>query len=73
MGKPNKTLKVGGHATVEIDDTGQTIAITGGEGLTIATVTDLDGNVVYMHHPLTGWYIEMDLRKGGDGELEVTT
>lgn len=57
----DKTVKVGGHAKVEID--GDKLTVTPEGGLIAVTVTDLRGNVIYMHHPLSGWYIEMDLRK----------
>lgn len=66
--KPGKTLKVGGHVTTTID--GNKLIIEATEGLCVATTADLEGGVVFMFHPLSGWYIEVDMRKDkGDGEV----
>lgn len=63
MPKPNKTLKVGGIANAGIDSDTDQLIITPKGGLVAVTVTDLRGNVVWIRHPLSGWYIEVDTRK----------
>jgi hypothetical protein len=57
----NKTVKVEGNAKVEIE--GDRLIITPEGGLIAIMIADLAGTIAYMHHPLSGWYIEMDLRK----------
>jgi hypothetical protein len=61
MDKPGKTLKVGGTANAAID--ADRLIITPQGGLVTVTVFDTRGLVVWMHHPLSGWYIEVDNRK----------
>jgi hypothetical protein len=58
----DKTVKLTGKATVVID--GAELKVTGNEGLVFATTGDESGAVVYMYHPLSGWYIERDMRDG---------
>lgn len=66
--KPSKTLKVGGTAHVAIE--GDKLTVTPEGGLVTVTVFDLDGIVLWMHHPLSGWYIESDTRKSNQEERE---
>lgn len=68
MNKPGKTLKVGGHAHVEVDEGKLVIAPRG--GLISVTIFDLDGIVMWMYHPLSGWYIENDMRNSSQTESE---
>jgi hypothetical protein len=66
--KPDKTLKVGGNAHVAVE--GDKLTVTPSGGLIALTVADLDGIVMWMHHPLSGWYIECDMRKSTTTESE---
>lgn len=68
--KPGKTLKVGGIANVGIDSDTDQLIITPSDGLITVTVFDLDGIVMWIHHPLSGWYIESDMRKSSQTESE---
>jgi hypothetical protein len=63
MDNPGKTLKVGGTADAEINSAADQLIITPQGGLVTVTVFDTRGLVVWMHHPLSGWYIEVDNRK----------
>lgn len=65
----NKTVKATGKANVTID--GDKLVINQeGSGLISVMVGDGDGAVAYMYHPLSGWYVEMDLRRGKvEGEM----
>lgn len=60
----NKTVKISGKA--EISSDGNAITIQASEGLVAVTATDCTGNVVYFWHPLSGWYVEIDLRNQPD-------
>lgn len=60
MTKPAKRLQVGGMAEAKV--VGDALMIAPSGGLVVVTVIDLDGTVVWMHHPLSGWYVEMDMR-----------
>lgn len=68
--KPSKTLKVGGIATASIDNETDQLIITREGGLVAVTVTDLRGSVLWFHHPMSGWYIEVDMRKEDSTESE---
>lgn len=60
MTKPAKRLQVGGMAEAVV--VGDALMISPSGGLVVVTVTDLDGNVVWTHHPLSGWTVEVDMR-----------
>lgn len=65
--RPGKTLKVGGELTATADGNRLIIEATG--GLSVATLFDTQGIVLWMWHPLSGWYVERDTREGdADGE-----
>lgn len=68
--KPGKTLKVGGIANAGIDSDTDQLIITREGGLVAVTVTDLRGSVLWFHHPMSGWYIEVDTRKDDSTESE---
>lgn len=70
MSKPDKTLKVGGHARAGIDSDTDQLIITPEGGLVVVSICDLDGIVMWMHHPLSGWYIEADMRTQSTTESE---
>lgn len=59
--KPSKNLTANGKTEVIIEDNKLTIAAV--DGLSAVTVTDARGNVLYMYHPMSGWYIEYNMRK----------
>jgi len=63
----DKTLKLSGKAVCRAN--GNKLEIEGLDGLITAVVGDANGNVLLMYHPLSGWYVEMDMRKeGNDGQ-----
>ena len=48
---------------------GNKLEIEGLDGLITAVVGDANGNALLMYHPLSGWYVEMDMRKAdNDGQ-----
>lgn len=55
----DKTVKVGGYAHVEVD--GDKLVVKPEGGLIAVAIADMKGNRIWMHHPLSGWYIEMDM------------
>lgn len=57
----DKTLKVSGKIDVAAE--GNRLIITATEGLSVASVADVSGNVLWVFHPLSGWYIELDMRQ----------
>ncbi len=59
----DKTLRLSGKAVWKVN--GNKLEIEGLGGLVTAVVGDADGNVLLMYHPLSGWYVEMDMRKDG--------
>lgn len=59
-----KTVKVGGYAKVIID--GDKLIIAPEGGLIAVAVADLKGNAIYMHHPLSGWYLEIAVDRHDD-------
>lgn len=60
---PDKTLKVSDKANVSVD--GNSLQIEATKGLISVVVADTDGVVMWVYHPLSGWYIERDMRKEG--------
>lgn len=56
----DKHLRVSGTATPYIDK--NSLVVPAFDGLVAVTVTDIRGNVLYIYHPLAGWYIEVDNR-----------
>lgn len=59
----DKTLKISGKVEVAVE--GNRLIITATEGLSVANLADTAGNVLWVYHPLSGWYIELDMRKSG--------
>lgn len=58
-------MKVGG--TVEVSVDGRRLNVEAAGGLVMVSTMDTSGIVMWMWHPLSGWYIERDLRKGAQG------
>jgi len=62
MNKPDKTLTLSGAVEVKVE--GNRLIIEASGGLTAAMAADARGQVLWMWHPLSGWYVEADMRKG---------
>lgn len=70
MNKPDKTLKVGGQAQVTVN--GETLTIVPQNGLIAVSIADTSGIVMWMHHPLSGWYVEADMRRDNTDGSEAS-
>lgn len=67
--KPGKTLRMSGATNIEIDGDKFTV-LPDGKGLITVWVGEAKGGVVYMFHPLSGWYIEVDMRRDDSTQQE---
>lgn len=59
MASDEKVFKGGGIVDVEID--GHVMTIIGSGGTVAITVIDLRGPMLYVFHPMSGWYKSMDM------------
>lgn len=54
-GKPDKTVELNGKAV--ITNTGDRIEVTPSAGAVSVIVQASDGSIVFVWHPLSGWYV----------------
>ena len=58
-----------GHAEIEIEENQFKVSAT--DGLVTVMVGYNQGSALWLYHPLSGWYLEMDRRDGGPGSIET--
>lgn len=58
----DRNMTTTGKIVMEVID--GKLVLDASEGLVMAALMGGSGAVVWFHHPLTGWYIEHDFRRG---------
>lgn len=66
----DRTLKASGKAEATAASANK-LEVTATDGLVEVNVTDARGNILYVYHPLSGWYTQLDLRRDENDDLGI--